>query len=112
VDAFAVQHASHDTEPIALVFGLIGLYLYLEKNYTGRQVQRAHMQLARHRRPWMAPAIPDPCAQVGVAEVMAAPPGVERREMIHLWCQAVWRDWQHSRPEIVALAERELGVRP
>ena len=35
VDAFAVQHAGPDSKPIAIVFGLLGLYLYLEKNFTG-----------------------------------------------------------------------------
>jgi len=74
VDAYAVQHAGPGTQPIAIVFGLIGLYLYLERNFTGRQVQRAHMQLARNRRRWVAPPIPLQRATIGVADVLAAPP--------------------------------------
>ncbi len=113
VDAYAIQHAGADTKPIAIVFGLIGLYLYVEKNFTGRQVQRAHMQLARHRTRWTAPAIPaDQRATIGVADVLAMPAGPARHDLIRRWCEAVWQDWQASRPQIAALAQTELGVAP
>lgn len=112
VDAYAVEHASPESKPISIVFGLIGLYLYLEKNLTGRQVQRAHMRLARNRRQWIAPAIARQRAPIGIADVVATPPGSERNAMIRRWCEAVWLNWQHSRAEIVALAKTELGVEP
>ena len=112
VDAFAVQHADADSKPIVIVFGLIGLYLYLEKGFTGRQVQRAHMRLARHRRTWVAPPIPQARAAIGVADVLGAPPGPARHATIRRWCEAVWQEWQHSRPQIVALAQAELDVTP
>jgi hypothetical protein len=108
VDAYAVQHAGTESKPIGVVFGLIGLYLHLERNFSGRQVQRAHMQLARTRKRWVAPPIPaQQRAAVRVADVVAAPPGPERNAMIHRWCEAVWQDWQHARPVMVELA-REL----
>ena len=111
VDAYAVQHAGPDSKPIAIAFGLIGLYLYLEKGFTGRQVQRAHMQLARKSKRWIAPPMPrQRLARIGVADVLAAEPGSERDAMIRSWCEAVWRDWQHTRPEIAALARKFLGV--
>ena len=112
VDAFAVQHAGPESKPIAIVFGLIGLYLYLEKNFTGRQVQRAHMQLARQRKGWIAPPIPQQHATIGVADVLAAAPGPERHDLIRRWCEAVWQDWQESRTTIVALAQAELDITP
>ena len=108
VDAYAVQHAGAESKPIAIVFGLMGLYLHLEKNFTGRQVQRAHMQMARKRKHWTAPAMPERRrAAVRIADVLAAAPGPERNAMIRRWCEAVWRDWQHARGEVEALA-REL----
>ena len=108
VDAFAVQHAGPDTKPIALV---IGLYLHLEKNFTGRQVQLAHMRLAQRRKHWNAPRIPArQGAAIHVADVIAAPPGPARHAMIRRWCEAVWQDWQHARPEMAALARDLLGV--
>jgi hypothetical protein len=113
VDAYAVQHAGPVTKPIAIVFGLVGLYLYCEKNFTGGQVQCAHMQLAKHHRKWTAPAIPsDQRATIGVGDVVAAPPGPLRHAMIRHWCESVWEDWQASRSQIAALAQTELGVAP
>jgi hypothetical protein len=50
VDAYTAQHARETTKPIALVFALIGLYLHVEKNFTGRQVQRFHMITSPIRR--------------------------------------------------------------
>lgn len=38
VDAFAVQTANGDSRPIGVVFGLVGLYLHVEKQCSGRQV--------------------------------------------------------------------------
>jgi hypothetical protein len=111
VDAFAVQHAGPESKPIAIVFGLIGLYLHLEKNFTGRQVQRAHMRLAQRRKHWYAPALPaETRAAIRVGDVAAAPPGLDRNAMIRRWCEAVWQDWHHARPEIAALARNLLGV--
>ena len=111
VDAYAVQHAGPGSKPIAIVFGLMGLYLYLERGFTGRQVQRAHMQMARKRRHWTAPPLPPgPTAAIGVADVLAAPPGPQRHALIRRWCESVWQDWQHARTQIEALARELLGV--
>jgi hypothetical protein len=52
VDAYQAQTADSNTKPIAITFSLAGLYLFLEKNYTGRQVQQAHMKLAQNKKVW------------------------------------------------------------
>jgi hypothetical protein len=70
------------------------------------------MRMARYRRQWVAPPIPERRAVIGVANVLAAPPGSERHAMIRRWCEAVWQDWHASRPQIVALAHQELGIAP
>jgi hypothetical protein len=71
------------------------------------------MQLARHRRTWVAPTIaPHQRAGIGVADVLAAPAGLMRRAMIRRWCESVWQDWRESRPQIIALAQTELGIDP
>ncbi len=111
VDAYAVQHAGPDSKAIAVVFGLMGLYLHLERNFTGKQVQLAHMQMARRRKDWTAPTLPkEQRARYRVADVVAALPGPERNAMIDRWCEAVWQDWQHARGEIALLARDLLGV--
>ena len=110
VDAFAAQHVSAETKPITAVFALIGLYLTLEKGFSGRQVQLAHMRLARQRKQW--PKIPPNSerASFSVADVLAAEPCAPREQAIRNWCTAVWETWAHQRPLIVQLAREELDV--
>ena len=52
VDAFAAQTANEQSKPIGVVFALVGLYLHVEKQFSGRQVQQVHMKLGRLKREW------------------------------------------------------------
>ena len=110
VDAFAAQHVDEETKPIKAVFALIGLYLTLEKGFTGRQVQLAHMRMAKQRKHW--PQIPptDQSASITVADALAAEPGPLRDQAIRDWCQAVWQTWQQHRETVAKLAREELDV--
>lgn len=110
VDAFAAQNADEASKPIGLVFALIGLYLHVEKGFTGRQVQRAHMQMGRQKKPWLRLPAPVNRGGITVADVLAATPGEARDAMIHLWCASVWEAWKDCRSQIVELAKSELGV--
>ena len=110
VDAFAAQLAGAHTKPITLVFGLIGLYLHLEWDYTGRQVQLAHMRMARQRKQWPSLPRPESRGEIRVAHVLRAAPGPERDLMIHHWCASVWPCFAAARPQIVEIAKSELGV--
>ncbi len=109
-DAWRAQHADEATKPMAAVFAVMGLYLYLEKGFTGRQVQLAHMRMARRRRSWPKLPLPKAQANITVADVVAAEPGPARDAMIRQWCAAVWETWGESRPLIVSLAKAELDV--
>src|SRR5215471_676402 len=109
VDAYAAQHADEQTKPISVVFSLVGLYLFLEKNLTGKQVQQMHMRLAGRRKHWPRLPVPaGPRGEVTVSAVMAAPPGRARDEIIRTWCASVWQTWQASRPQILNLLKQEL----
>jgi hypothetical protein len=110
VDAYTAQNANATTKPIAITFALIGLYLHLERGFTGRQVQFAHMQMAKHRKPWLSPALPEARGEVLIADVLAAPAGPERDAAIHTWCQSVWQAFHGAHSEIAALAHAELAV--
>lgn len=90
VDAYAAQNADENTKSIKISFALIGLYLYLEKNYTGRQVQKTHMYLAKKKRRWLNFHLPDKRGNVKVSDVLAAHEGKQRDEMINKWCASVW----------------------
>jgi uncharacterized protein DUF5946 len=109
VDAYIAQHANAQTKPIALTFALVGLYLHLEARFSGKQVQRAHMALAREKRAWPTFVLPRERGQVTVADVMAAEAGAERDAAIDRWCSAVWAAFHGSRSAVVELL-RQYGI--
>jgi len=101
VDAFAAQRATGLTKPIKVAFSLAGLYLHVEKGFSGRQVQRAHMQIARVKRTWPAFVLPDDRGSLTVFDVMAVPAGVRRDELIDAWSASVWRAFAASRSAVI-----------
>ena len=90
VDAFAVQQADEHTKPIKITFGLVGLYLRVEKQWPGRRVQQAHMALARQKHAWPTFVLPRDRGALTPQTVMAAPAGPERDAAIDAWCASVW----------------------
>ena len=108
VDAFAAQTATRQTKPITLTFALVGLYLAVEWEFTGKQVQRVHTLRARRRKAWPSFALPDRRGDVRVQDVMAAEPGPERDAAIRRWCASVWAACVESRAAVVALLKAEL----
>jgi len=110
VDAYAVQEADENTKPIAVVFGLAGLYLYLEYGFTGRQVQRAHMQMAKLRRTWPRLALPVERGTITIVDVVQAEPGEALDRAIHEWCISVWGAYHASQGEIAALLKSLLDI--
>jgi hypothetical protein len=110
VDAFTAQQATEQTKPIAVTFALVGLYLHVEKQFSGREVQRAHMRLARKRRPCPALVLPAERGSMGVADVMAAPAGAERDAAIHAWCASVWSAFRGENAGAIRDLLREYGI--
>lgn len=110
VDAYGAQSADEATKPIAVVFALVGLYLHVEKAWTGRQVQKAHMQLAKHPKTWVKPPLPDNRGDIQIRDVLAADPGPDRDRMIPRWCESVWQSWHQSRAYIIDIARKYLGT--
>ncbi len=108
VDAYAAQTADNDTKSIRVAFGLIGLYLHIEKGYTGKEVQRADMQLANRRKTWPAFEMPSHCGDVRVADVMRAEAGTERDAAIERWMASVWGAWSASHTRVAELVAAEL----
>ncbi|HEX6533451.1 MAG TPA: DUF5946 family protein [Gemmatimonadaceae bacterium] len=106
VDAFGAQHADAHTRPIELTFALVGLYLHVERGYTGREVQRVHAALARRRPAWPSFVLPAFRGEVTTAEVLAAPAGPERDAAIDAWCAAVWAAYGDCRDAVVELLHR------
>jgi hypothetical protein len=97
VDAYAAQHAGGNTRPITVAFGLIGLYLALERGYSGKEVQQAHMRIAKLRKDWPRLEPPGQPAALTVLDVLRVSPGPERDAMIRQWAAAVWESWADRR---------------
>ncbi|MCC6615080.1 MAG: hypothetical protein IT320_16505 [Anaerolineae bacterium] len=110
VDAHAAQMADADTRPIKLVFALAGLYLAVERGFTGRQVQQAHMQLAKQGKSWPTMPLPEARGTITVAEVLSATPGEARDAMIHAWCADVWAAYTDVQPQVRDLVKRLIDV--
>jgi hypothetical protein len=106
VDAWAAQHADAHSKPIGVFFALVGLYLHIEQGFTGREVQRAHMQLAKRREPWPVGALPVARGRITAVDVLSSPEGAARDAMIHAWAQAVWEAYAGSRAPVIELLRR------
>ena len=103
MDAFAVQTANDAGKPIVVVFGLVGLYLHLERQFSGRQVQEAHMKMGRKKREWPKIDLPENRGSMTVVEVLAASAGPERDVAIDNWCRSVWAAFGCNRQTIIEL---------
>lgn len=106
VDAWAAQHASVDSKPIGVFFALVGLYLHIERGFTGRDVQRVHMQLAKRPEPWPVTMLPVARGGITAIDVLASPEGSARDAMIHDWARSVWEAYADSRAGVVGLLRR------
>ena len=109
VDARMAQEADERTKPIGITFALVGLYLHVEHGVSGRDVQRAHMHLAKRKQEWPAFALPRSRGAMTPADVMAAPAGPERDRAIDQWCEAVWREYADASRETIEKLLRDNG---
>lgn len=103
LDAFAAQNASDASKPIVVTFALVGLFLQVEKGFTGREVQRVHTQLARKKQDWPRFTLPADRGAITVLDVMKASEGAERDRAIHQWCAAIWKAFVMNRERVAAL---------
>ena len=108
VDAFAAQNADKNTKPITLAFALIGLYLHIEKNFSGKEVQNAHIKLGKYRKQWPKFNLPKYRGDVTISDVLATPPGSKRDEAIIRWCASVWEAYSKCHEKVADLVQTEL----
>lgn len=110
VDAWQAQLADEHAKPIAIIFSLAGLYLFLEKKFTGREVQEAHMRMARNKLHWPEIALPAGRGEIRIEDVLACSPGKERDEMISSWCASVWDAYKGEQETIRVLVNMMPGI--
>jgi len=96
VDAYSAEHAGGCTKNITVMFALIGLYLVVERNYTGRQVQLLHMRIPKQNWPYLEP--PKHTASIKINDVVNAKTNSQKELLIYRWVSDVWDSWaeQHS----------------
>jgi len=103
VDAFTAQTAYKDTKKISLIFSLVGLYLLIEKNYTGKQIQQAHTVLSNYKDYLPEIKLPENRGEITISEVLKSE--LNRDEMIKKWCSSVWKEYESSKEEIKRFCE-------
>lgn len=105
-DAYTAQTATTATQPVAVFFALAGLYLLMERQYSGRQIQQAHLKMAAGKQQ-IFPVfdLPENRGSITVADVLSVPPGPDRDHKIYEWCAAVWQAYREQHRTIAALTE-------
>jgi len=112
VDAYGAQHVRQSNSAIGAAFALAGLYLAVERGFTGRQVQQTHMRMARTRKPWPRFVTPEDVGSLTVADVVAVEPGPRRDQKLMEWCASVWRAWSsaHGRVRQMVAVTDDSGL--
>ena len=106
VDAYTAQTANKHTKKISLVFSLVGLYLLIEKNYTGKQIQQAHTILANYKNYLPEIKLPKNRGEITISDVLKSKQN--RDEMIKKWCYSVWMAYESNQKEIKQFCETYL----
>jgi hypothetical protein len=95
-------------KPISISFSLIGLYLVCERGYNGRQVQLAHMTLAKKSKEWPRFNPPPMTGTMTVSDVVNGIDGENYRNRIRDWAALVWKAWCDQHSLITDLVKRYL----
>jgi hypothetical protein len=109
VDAYGAQHYGPQVKPIGITFALVGLYLVNEGGYTGRQVQRIHMALAKKSKVWPTFTAPKQRAALTVQDVVEVP-DEQKQALIKKWHTSVWDIWKSERETIAHLLKTHLDI--
>jgi hypothetical protein len=108
VDAYGAQHVRQSRSTIGAAFALAGLYLAVERGFTGRQVQKLHMEMARKSKQWPRFAPPADAGRLTVADVLAVEPGPRRDEKLSEWCASVWSAWLSEHRRVREMVDKFL----
>jgi hypothetical protein len=108
VDAYGAQHVRVGKSTIGAAFSLAGLYLAVERGFTGRQIQLMHIQMAKRSRSWPRFEPPANVGRLTVADVLDAEPGPVRDSALLRWCASVWAAWSLEQPRVRAMMEQFL----
>ena len=109
VDTYCAQHVGPNVRTISIAFSLIGLYLVIERGYTGRQVQLAHMALAAKSKTWPHFNPPPQTSTMTVFDVVNGINVDNYLKRVHEWAGSVWKAWESSHSDVADLAMKYLN---
>jgi hypothetical protein len=113
VDAYLCQHVGPGTKAISICFGLNGLYMMLERGFTGLQARAAHGYQAENFTAWPRFEPPPDVGPLTAVDVALAGSPEEHVDLVRRWGRQVWDAWSHAHEEIAALTDGQLrGWRP
>jgi hypothetical protein len=104
VEAHSAQFANAETKTISLTFALVGLYLSIEKSFTGKEVQKFHTIMSNQKTKWPDFTLPKNRGEVTIDEVLDTPEGHERNSMIRRWSHSVWMAYSECHADIKDIA--------
>lgn len=108
IDTYEAQHGGGKTKNISTAFGLIGLYLALEKKYNGREVQKAHIVLANRTKDWPRFDPPTHNFEITIKDVLEPKNEKKLNGLIRLWADSTWKSWTTERDNIIRLVDKFL----
>lgn len=109
VDAYGAQHVRPQSKStIGAAFALAGLYLAVERGFSGRQVQKMHVLMASRSKQWPRFEPPRDAGAVTVADVLSVGPGPGRDQALLRWCASVWAAWSSEQTRVREMADRFL----
>jgi hypothetical protein len=109
VDAYGAQHVRPSKSTIGAAFALAGLYLAVERGFTGRQVQKMHMLMGNRSKEWPRFTPPADVGALTVADVLAVEAGPARDQALIAWCGSVWKAWAGDQPRVRAMVDPLLS---
>jgi hypothetical protein len=109
VDAYGAQHVRRESKStIGAAFALAGLYLAVQRGFTGRQVQKMHMLMASKSKQWPRFEPPADGGPLTVADVLQVEPGAGRDQQLMRWCASVWAAWSSEQGRVREMVDRFL----
>ncbi len=111
VDAFAAQTATEDTKPITITFALVGLHLFIEKDYTGKEVQKFHTWMSNNKMDWPVFILPHNKGEITIDHVLEATTIETRKDRIKQWCTSIWSAFNKNHTAIQQVADYYIHLK-
>jgi hypothetical protein len=106
VDAYAAQHPGGGR--MALVYGLVGLHMTLDRGIAGVDVRTMHPRMTGTVAHWPDLSPPARRGALTVADIALAAGVDEHADLVTRWAREVWRAWGTTHHAIATLTDDRL----